>query len=347
MLIGGMDVYMGAYAERNQSSFQFNQDRLILSEERSQVIMKGIKEAYASLNLQSKEIRTTISKENMDFLCSEEGFQKIKSDAEKLYVVNANQQKEIAVGRNPQDLFWKNTGNQWLILSEMLNKNGFFDDMDQEEVKTFEDTLSFITSGMDRFSRSQYNTGLDFSSFDEEYKYFMTESEALMELESSTAALKHLSDKMIPAGYKEEFDKMINMYHAHNEEIISEYINPMESFNRIVAGINAAREKNPSILEPIARKPVEEYKYTVMLGKVSKSSSQKKEYQNELQGLFNEYGIGKKDFEIWAEIRDKYIEYASDVSNDEGLKMHVYKEANYLFEHIRKVWEMMENLVDV
>lgn len=343
MRIGGMEVYMGAYAERHQNSYQFNQDRLVLSEEQSQKITNGIKAAYDALNWQRRGSRVAFSKKNMDFLCSEEGFQKMKSDAEKLYVVNANQQKEIAVGRNSIDLFWNNTGNQWLTFSEMLNKNGFFDEMNDETVKAFEDTLSFITSGMDRFSRSQYNTGLDFSSFDEDYKYFMTESEVLMELESSTAALWQLSDNMIPTEQREEFGKLIDMYHAHNEEIISEYINPMESFNRVVAGIDAARKKNPDQYEPAAQKPVDEYKYTVMLGNIIKSAGQKKEFQDALADLFSQYSNSGNDSDMLARVRDKYIEYTSNVSDDEGLREYVGKEADYLFEHMRKVWGIFDN----
>ena len=343
MQINGMNVYMGAYAERHQSNYQIGQQKLVISEEKSAEIAKGIKEAYTNLHLQDRGVHTTISQEDMDFLCSEEGFQKMKQDAQNLYVVNANQQKAIAAGRDSVDSFWNNTGNQWLTFSESLNNSGFFDDMSDEQVKSFEDSLAYITSGMDRLSRSQYETGMDFSSFNEEFKYFMTSAEATTELESSTAALRYMSDKMIPDEQREDFNNLIDMYHKHNSEIISEYVNPMESFNRVVAGINATREKNPDALEPVAQKPVAEYKYTVMLGNVQKSENDRKAFGDEMKDIFSQLSSGKTD-DVWEKVQKKLAEYATDESDDEGLNAHVASQADYLFKHMRDVWQMVLNM---
>ncbi len=343
MNVDGVNVYMGAYAERHQSNYQIGQQKLVILEEKAQAISDGIKETFNALGLQNRGVKATISKEDMDFLCSEEGFQKMKRDAQNLYAVNANQQKTIAEGRDSEDLFWNNTGNQWLTFSESLNNSGFFDDMSDEQVKSFEDSLAYITSGMDRLSRSQYETGMDFSSFNEKFKYFMTSAEATTELESSTAALRYMSDKMIPEEQREDFNNLIDMYHKHNSEIISEYVNPMESFNRVVAGINATREKNPDILEPAAQKPVAEYKYTVMLGNVQKSENDRKTFGDEMRDIFSQLSSGKTD-DVWEKVQKKLAEYATDESDDEGLNAHVTSQADYLFKHMRDVWQMVLNM---
>ncbi len=51
MQINGMNVYMGAYAERHQSSYQMNQQKLIISEEKSAEVVHGVKEAIGSFCL--------------------------------------------------------------------------------------------------------------------------------------------------------------------------------------------------------------------------------------------------------------------------------------------------------
>ncbi len=190
MKVNDMNIFIGAYAERNQNIHPLNSSKLSVSEERAEAITTGIKEAFYSLNLQNRSVKVSISKEDIDFLCSEAGFQKMKQDALDLYVKNENQQKIIAQDRNPEDLFWGNTGNQWLVFSEALYQDGFYDGMSDDEVKKFEDNLAYITMGMDNLSRSQYLTGMEFSSFQEEYNYFMSSGEAIMELESSVAALR-------------------------------------------------------------------------------------------------------------------------------------------------------------
>ena len=86
----------------------------------------------------------SISKESMDFLCSEEGFQKMKQDGADLFIKNETQKKENAKDKNPDDPFWENTINQRLVFSEMLYNNGFYTGMTDEEVDQFEDTLAHI-----------------------------------------------------------------------------------------------------------------------------------------------------------------------------------------------------------
>ena len=61
-------------------------------------------------------------------------------------------------------------------------------------------------------------------------------------LESSVAALQYMSDKLVTDHLKDEFNGLIDMYKKHNEEILYEYQSPMESFNKVVAGISKAGE---------------------------------------------------------------------------------------------------------
>lgn len=327
-------MFLGAYAERNQ----MNQRTLSVNEEKTQEIKAGLKDAFYALNLQNREIKVSISEEDMEFLCSEEGFQKMKQDAMDLYVKNANQQKVIAKDRNPDDLFWNNTGNQWLVFSETLYNDGFYTNMSDEEVKEFEETLAYITSSMDNLSRSQYLTGIEFSSFEEEFNYFMTSEEAVTALESSAVALRYLADNMIPAEQRTEFNELIDMYYTHNSEVISEYNNPMESFNKVIAGIHSKKFPYSGLLEQVAEKPVSEYQYTIALGKIDKSEAEKKQYQDDVAALFEILKESAKVSDVLDKIKEKFLDYSTGGSANSGFREYVLSKSNYLFAHMEKCW---------
>ncbi len=96
MKLNGTDIFIGAYAECRKNSHQPDQTAISVSKEKAEEITAGIKEAFYSLGLQNRGVKVSIFKEDMDFLCSEEDFQKMKQDAEDLYLKNINQQKAIA-----------------------------------------------------------------------------------------------------------------------------------------------------------------------------------------------------------------------------------------------------------
>ena len=43
-------------------------------------------------------------------------------------------------------------------------------------------------------------------------------------------------------------------------------------------------------------------------------------------------------------VQKKLAEYATDESDDEGLNAHVTSQADYLFKHMRDVWQMVLNM---
>lgn len=341
MIVNGVDIFLGAYTERFHNNYELNPPALYVSEEKAEAITTGIKEAFCSLNLQNKGVKVSVSKEDMDFLCSEQGFQKMKQDAVDLYTKNYNQQKVIAKDKNSDDLFWNNTGNQWLMFSEALYKNDFYTEMANDEVKEFEDTLAYITSGMDRLSRSQYLTGIEFSSFKEEYKFFMSSGEAAMELESSVAALRYLSDRILPKEQQEDFNKLIDMYYVHNNEILAEYHNPMESFNKVIADIHSGKYPSSDWSDVTVAKPVGEYQYTIMLGRIEKSEQEKKQYQEQLRELFDQLESNDHDAAVWKKIKECFTEYVTDGSGDETFRGYVYDQAQYLFNHMKNCWSRL------
>lgn len=283
----------------------------------------------------------SVSKDDVAFLCSDEGFAKMKKDAEDLYAANLRQQQKIAEGRDPEDKFWNNTGDQWMTFSEALRNGGFYDNMSGEQVREVEGLLEQITSGMDRLSKSQYNTGIDFGSLsDSGSKFFMSSAEASVALESSVAALQYMSEKLIPDDLKEDFNGLIDMYRKHNEEIMSEYNSPVESFNKVVANIN----KMGSI--KIAKKPVGEYKYTVMLGSIDKTEDEKKDFKEQIADIFKRYGL-KGDFTTTLDmIKKQFEDYASGNSKDKEFRQYVSDEAAGLFDDMQNYWGSLMDRVN-
>ena len=308
----------------------------VSADQRNDQISPGVETESGKMGERSADL--SISKDDLAFLCSEEGYAKMKKDAEDLYAANLRQQQKIAEGRDPEDKFWNNTGDQWMTFSNALRDGGFYDNMSQEDAQEIEGLLEKITAGMDRLSKSQYNTGIDFGTLsDSGNNYFMTSAEAAVALESSTAALQYMSEKLIPDDLKEEFNGLIDMYKKHNEEILSEYNNPVESFNKVVSNINKMGS------DKIAKKPVGEYKYTVMLGDIDKTEQDKTDFRNQISEIFKRYGL-KGDIATTLDMIKKQFEaYASDDSDDEGFRQHVSKEAEGLFNGIQDYWTDLAN----
>ena len=340
MQINGNSIFMGAYAERMASKHPEGSE-LTLSSERSIQIEEGIKQAAATSNLQNRGVRVSVSKENMDFLCSEKGFQKMKQDAADIYSLNMKQQQKLAEGRDPGDKFWNNTGDQWLTFSGALNNGGFYDGMSDEEVKNFEGLLEQITSGMDSLSKSQFNTGIDFGTVAPGGKYFMSSAEAAVSLEASTAALQYMSEKLMPDHLKDEFNGLIDMYKKHNEEILSEYQSPMESFNKVVAGISKAGENF------LSTKPVDEFKYTVMLGETENSEEDKADFRKDISEIFKNYGMNGDIKTAISMAKERFSQFVTNDSEDEDFQQYVRDEADHIFSNIQGYWEKLRSTVQL
>lgn len=335
------NFFMGAYnARRASSQTDFRQ----ISAEKS-----GVISSKASLAMQEiKKQRTmgasiSMSEETKAFLCSEEGYNKMKSDVEELYTRNVMQQKELSQN-NESDPFWSNTGNQWLVFSESLYKNGFYDGMSDEEVKEAENTLAKITAGMDHLSRTQYDTGIEFSDFyGHGSNFFMDSNEVNLELTSATAALKMFSDKYVPDDQKEEFNNLIESFNKHNTEIIEGYQSPIESFNRAVNAMQNGKYQNSALDNPHAADLKNGSQNNIdiagYLGGVSHSSSEKADYQKELTELFEQMrkSSGSADA-IWNNIKQSYVDYASKGSDDMRIRSYVSTQAQHTFLRIQGYW---------
>ena len=83
-------IFMGAYAERRQQSSLFQPKTLNEENERQTAVTGKLKEAMQGMNRgNSSSVKVSISQKNIDFLCSEAGYEKMRKDTEDLYIKNA------------------------------------------------------------------------------------------------------------------------------------------------------------------------------------------------------------------------------------------------------------------
>lgn len=332
MKIGGTDIYMGAYAKRQQEAYGVERK---LSKERVEAVGKEIQNAFKAINASDRGVTLSVSQDTIDFLSSSEGFNRMKKDAEDIYIANLRQQQKISNGQSPDDKFWNSTGDQWLVFSEALDKGGFYDKLSNEEVLEFEGLLEKVTSSMDNLSKSQFNTGIDFGQERSNGKFFMSSAEATIALESSIAALHYMSDNIVPDSLRDEFNNLIDMYEKHNTDILSEYKSPVESINKAIAAINKAGGGHPS------PKPVIEYKYTVMLGEIEYDEEKKNDYRTAVSNIFKSIMMTGHSENAIEMLKSQFEKYVTNNSEDDEFKQYVVNDANYLFTNIKDYWDRL------
>lgn len=142
---------------------------------------------------------------------------------------------------------------------------------------------------------------------------------------------------MIQEEHKAEFNKLIDMYYAHNSEVMAEYNNPMESFNKVISSIQSSQPQQ------IFSKPVGEYQYTVMLGGIDKTVAEKKQYQNGMAALFEKLRTDGDMTIQWDEIKEKYLDYSTNGSANNAFRNYVSNQSQYLFNHMEKTWNQLLN----
>ena len=92
---------------------------------------------------------------------------------------------------------------QYLVLSENLYNNGFYDKLSDEEVRDTEQMLKDITSGMESINGSGLNRN---------FSTDMSHEAAKLDLISSVNALNYFADKYVPEEMRDSFKDIIKQY---------------------------------------------------------------------------------------------------------------------------------------
>ena len=345
MVINGNHIFLGANIERNQQHFVHNGDSHRMDGDTKITLKQKADAAMENagyIAVDAGNAKLSISQESYDYFFSEDGQKKIRSSGDDLWTMHLEQQKKIAAGREQDDVFWTNTGNQWMIFSQYLYENGMYDGMTDEEVDEMEETLARITAGMDAVSRWQYHTGMCFSDYSSGDRV-MRNGEALMELEISTEALRFFGEKYVSSDKQEEFGKLVDLYHAHNEEITREYEHPFDGVERGIRDVQSGMYGDSALYtEKIGRKVADDHQFMVMRAKILKTQEEKDRFRADVSQMFMDFMKNDADGNsFWEQLKEMYAGYATADSKNQDFKDYTLSEAADTFERMQNYWNRL------
>ncbi len=330
--------FMGAYQQRviNQNTFQFNNKNNMNGRITEEIEKRGIADNPA--------VSVSLSEESKRLLLSKEGADKLQKDVEELYQKNAAAQIE----NGSTDEFAVKGTDQWLIFSEYLYKNGFYDNMSDEEVKNTEQLLMQVTDGMDDVFSWEHNAGIDL--YDEFHGKQLDSGEANLELESSTAALKYFSENLVDETDRAGFNELIDKYYSHNSDLLNDgYMSIEEKFNvgrsRLPEGVKEKLEKKRSAENQRSEQAAKELAIRDILGGITHSAEDSKSNNSEIASLFAQMNQENQS-NIMQQIKDKFLKFVTNGSDNEAVKEHINKHAEHVFSNINDYWtELMKAVV--
>lgn len=197
---------------------------------------------------------------------------------------------------------------QWTVFSENLYKNGFYDNMSDEEVQKMEGMLKSITSGVDSIS------GLT----DAERSYSSLSHEAAkLEFISSINALNYFADNYVPDEMRDSFKGLIKSYEEYNSESVAKHKNADDLYSEAMAKIPAP---NAVHVSAATKKMQEDTRFSQEIGRVTHSANEDAQLKKDYQTLFDKLVNDKSDVEgIFDELKNTMIGYASGGSKNSNV----------------------------
>ena len=353
-MIHGCNIYMGAYdAKSGKPAGAGLQKDYRLTEAQKKELCDAMNAAAAEYRLFGEDYDyASISEKGRGFTVSDQIL-----DLGEVIDMNARLSEE-ALEKNRElqsehagevdEIFWGNTGSQWLIFSEHLYKNGFFDQMSAQDAHEVDRLLQSITAAMDDYSRFQQGGMVSYHAGIEGYSaiktnrtqtvdYFNTSSEGMQfVLESCTEALNYFGETYIKDdSLREEFQKLTDLFHTHNARKIDGH-RPMNEImdifrSRYAANIEAAIHFGPA--DP------EGFRNSTELGGVAHTETEKKNYLSQLSLMFSRLKDGDGDFDrIWRKIEDRFTDYASGESRSQSIRSLALDRAGNSLQVMRDLW---------
>lgn len=350
MIINNRNIFLGAYQERLSQT-----KPSMPSQSRMAAITNQVTEAYQQKIMPNKTDTFTPSKEGTDFLEAKKSAEAIINDFWSNIGVDMDAISETDETANPFD---RNSRTpQWMIFSQSLYTSGFYDQMPMEQVKKTENLLGKITSGMDNlvpgdFAHQQNvlssSSNLDTQNISVHYSGVISEAEAHLELESSTAALKYFSDKFVPEEQKKMFNHLIDAYYEHNSSIVNNYSSSVEKIQKfLLAGQNRQTvTQHDSFFDSL---PSMIGKYgTVEENKNASNATGKNEGNNSdldsMKLLLNQLRNirGKEEATTLLQgIQESYLKYASKHSQNKNVLAFVQNGSASSLANIRQYWNAL------
>ena len=197
---------------------------------------------------------------------------------------------------------------QYLVLSENLYNNGFYDNLSDDEVRDMEQMLKDITSGMESINGSGLNRN---------FSTEMSHEAAKLELVSSVNALNYFADKYVPEEMRDSFKEMIKQYECYNSEKVAAHKSIYDLRDESMAKMPAPNAVNVSAA---VKKTQEDTKASMEIGRVKHTKEQEQENKDEYQTLFDSL-MKKQDSvsNIFNSLQNTLVGYASGGSKNSNV----------------------------
>lgn len=194
---------------------------------------------------------------------------------------------------------------QYLVLSENLYRNGFYDDLSDDEVRDMEETLRDITSGMESINRNGLNRN---------FSTEMSHEGAKLELISSVNALNYFADKYVPEKIRDSFKELIKQYESYNSERVAAHKSIYDLRDEGMAQMPAP---SGTYVSTAPKKQQEEVKASAAIGKVAHTAEQEQANKEEYQALFERLMTKQEDAsKVFEGLQRALINYASGGSTN-------------------------------
>ncbi|MBK3495100.1 hypothetical protein JFL43_09570 [Viridibacillus sp. YIM B01967] len=219
-------------------------------------------------------------------------FIQFKNDTEEFFSKDINVQNA-----DPNDIFSYKPKDQWLVFSQYLNGQDYFDGLSSEEVNKMESILKQITDGLDSLTQ----TGIDFFGG---VNTQLDSYEAQVELVSSTQALHYFSDKFLSGETKIGFDQLIEQYSSHNT-------NKIENYQSIEEKFYAARAKVQSTNATLTANQAQQLSITNKLGKTKYSSEDLEKLLKSYTELFQSLENAEEITTILDKVKSQLLQFVT------------------------------------
>ena len=256
-------------------------------------------------------VNITISQESQEFMAGVDD-RKAAQRAEKEALREQYSANPFAYSGNAISLTNLETGervaqepSQWRVFSENLYKNGFYDNMSDEEVQKMEGMLKSITYGVDSIS------GL--TDAERSYSAFSHEG-AKLEFISSINALNYYADNYVPDEMRESFKNLIKAYEDYNSESVAKHKNSDDLYSEAMSKISAPNAVN---VKEAVKKTQEQTVASQAIGKVTHTDEEEAKQKQDYQALFDKLINDKESVgSIFDEMKNALVNYASGGSKN-------------------------------
>ena len=216
---------------------------------------------------------------------------------------------------------------QYLVLSENLYNNGFYDNLSDDEVQSMEGLLRQITSGMDSINGS----GLNINPENE-----MSHEAAKMELTSSVNALNYFADKYVPEEMRDSFKEVVKQYESYNSAKVAVHKNIYDMRDESMSKI---APPNAVSVSEMVRKTQEETKASQEIGKVKHTKEEEKSNKQDIQALFEQLMKKESDVtSVFDSLQKTLVDYASGGSKNSAVTAMLQSRNNSAFANMADYW---------